>query len=173
MNDENQNEFVIDLDGDKIFLDNDGRLDLECAIYDDLSDLKGLSELKTIKRICIMDSGMQHFDALKPLKSLEAIHIYNPHMGPYPIKLGGFTGIANLKELAITHNDVGTMDDLFTLQKLERLELIDCRISTIQGIKNLTSLKYLDLSGNYIEEVNVKDLPPNLEELYMKYFLEA
>ena len=168
MNDENQNEYVIDLDGDEIPIDEDGRLDLEYAIYDDFSDLVGLSELKTIKRINIMDTGIQHFDTLKPLKSLEAICISNPHTNGALLRLREFADIINLKELAIMHRDIETMDNLDPLQNLERLELMDCRISKIQGIENLSRLKLLDLSANYIDEVNVKDLPPNLEELYMK-----
>ena len=98
MNDENQNEYVIDRDGDKIFLEDDGSLDLEWAVYYDLSDLVGLSELKTVKTIYLSNCGKK-FDALKPLKSLERIYIRDDR--DTPLKLGEFSGMTHLKELVL------------------------------------------------------------------------
>lgn len=54
------------------------------------------------------------------------------------------------------------------LKNLEYLALNDNQITKVENLKHLTKLQGLNLNNNMIEDLDAKELPPNLQLLSFK-----
>lgn len=103
------------------------------------------------------------------------------------IQEGAFKDFENLDDIVILQSKIGSIDDkafnnikrlkfsgcgfedspdLFS-EKLEELHFGDCQLEEIPNLNNLLSLRFLNLSGNYIKNIDIDAFATlfNLEEL--------
>jgi len=74
--------------------------------------------------------------------------------------------VADLKSLDISEKrDLGTLDPLQTLVRLEDLDASNGKISNIAALSNLTRLKKLNLSGNPLSNLSPLSQLPALQQL--------
>ena len=72
-----------------------------------------------------------------------------------------------LEELSLEKNKISTIENLGHLKSLKKLDLGSNRITMIQGIKNLESLTQLSLEDNQIQRLSGFDDMQTLMELYL------
>ena len=54
------------------------------------------------------------------------------------------------------------------MKNLEYLALNDNKITKVENLKHLSKLQGLNLNNNYVEDLNVKELPQNLHLISFK-----
>lgn len=81
-------------------------------------------------------------------------------------KLERMEGITKHTKIATYRRNVIERIEAFDFESLEELDLYDNRITEIENLENMQSLKILDLSFNLIKQCNVPCLP-TLKELYL------
>lgn len=134
-----------------------------------------MNELKKLKTLVIWGTPGSGLKPLPNLPDLETLYVVGTSIYSARSDLSNFSVYKKLKRLSLVSIVIGTLrmtsfpDSITTLKDLEHLDLYSNYLSRIPPeIKNLTKLKYLNLSEN---SLNPKDFPKpvcelhNLEEL--------
>ena len=120
-----------------------------------------LWEIKTLT----MPDGVQSYDDLVYFPYLETLIIEDSKN----IDLSAVANLPKLTTLTIQKGSLGldSLKAIGSVKTLESLTLTNCALSTVSHFENLTKLKYLDLTGNTLRNIEVFQNYTELEELYM------
>ena len=136
---------------------------IHCSENKDLTTLDSFRELKTLKRLEIVNAGLTNIDALSELTQLEILQLRNNQISDLlPLR-----NLKNLKVLNLHFNLISDLTPLAELTRLNELHLDYNIISDVSPLANLTNLTSLDLRDNAIA-----DFSP-LEGLSEKLFIRA
>lgn len=124
------------------------------------------NDLWSLKEFTVPE-GTQSISDLKKIPYLKKLTI-NKFNLPDLSFLEGFTKLETL-DLSGCRLPAESLQILATLPSIENLLVSDCGFSTIEPLKEVTSLKRLDLSNNTIRNLTVLSGMPNLEELNLKH----
>jgi insulin-like growth factor-binding protein complex acid labile subunit len=80
------------------------------------------------------------------------------------IEMNAFADLANLIDLNLDTNEISSLKNIQFNSKLKKLSIKFNRLTNLNEI-NSTSLEYLHVSNNRIQEINLISLMPNLEYL--------
>lgn len=145
----------------KFFLNQDYSLNLPTQEIENLQDIQGLENLKTIKYLYLDNNKIKHIRCLSKLKNLKILSLKNN-------KIEVIDGIENLKELEelnLSGNFIKEIIGLDNLPKLKRLYIERNKITKIGGLKNLNNLEILWLNHNKIIKIEGLDNLKKLENL--------
>ena len=124
------------------------------------------NDLWSLKEFTVPE-GTQSISDLKKIPYLKKLTI-NKFNLPDLSFLEGFTKLETL-DLSGCRLPAESLQILATLPSIENLLISDCGFSTIEPLKEVTTLKRLDLSNNTIRNLTVLSGMPNLEELNLKH----
>lgn len=152
-----------------------------------LSDLTAWGHLQNLQYVDVSNNeldSLSAFGSLIHLRSLRAdnnkirsLHGVNRLDGLLSLRLRGNsvqsldfsgTGLQRLTELDLKDNHVSSVANLQELRSLTSLNLIDNHLCEfiIENTETIWSLRYLKLSGNNLESIDVSSFP-NLRLLYL------
>jgi len=114
-----------------------------------ISEIKGWSKLKGLKKLYIERTLITSTEGLEGLNQLEHLDLSRNKVKT----IKGLEALINLKSLDLAYNQIEKISGLETLRKLEELTLGANKIVEINGLESLKSLKRLDLTFNLIEEI--------------------
>ena len=124
------------------------------------NDLWGLKEFT-------IPEGTQSIADLKKIPYLKKLTINKFNLSDLNF-LEGFTKLETL-DLSGCRLPAESLQILATLPSIENLLISDCGFSTIEPLKDVVTLKRLDLSSNTIRNLSVLSGMPGLEELNLKH----
>lgn len=107
-----------------------GIIDLDERFAIDLSPIKNLSALKTLR---LSYAQISDIKPLKNLPNLETLFIDNTHVSD----LEPLRGLTNLQTLSISETPVSSLEPIKQLRKLQRLIMINCPNITDEQLKDL------------------------------------
>ncbi len=127
------------------------------------SALANLTNLKTLNIDNTFYGSDDRIDGspLKNLKELENLYIIRVRFEDYQF----LNSLTNLKSLHAYYSSI-SLNDLKNLQSLEYLDLHYSNIDDISGLADLTNLEYLDISSNRITNLDALSNLNKLRELY-------
>lgn len=139
---------IEDDDGNKLVL-----LDLNDK---NINDLTGLSEIKNMEKVHVLDLSNNHIENISAdqfvnFKQLKKLIINSSNVSS--IKENAFRNLPNLEELSLATNDlVSIPNNAFDLKKLKKLDLSKNRLTSLgKFLQGLTSLEELMLHNNKID----------------------
>lgn len=120
------------------------------------------NDLWTITEFSVPE-GAQSYELLKHMIYLEKLEIHSGATGQVPY----LAGLSSLKELIVTDTDV-TQDELAViaaLPALQKLTLTNADLAGIAPLGNAQELTYLNISGNFIINIDAVGKLTKLQEL--------
>jgi len=124
----------------------------------DISEIKGLEYLTSVKKL---DLGKNQIKEIKGLESLNTLKKLNLS-GNQISEIKGLKRLENLTNLDLGNNRITKIYNLESQTKLEFMWLYGNNIRVIKGLENLQNLKRLDIRNNKITEIagleNLKNL---------------
>ncbi|KAJ3104346.1 hypothetical protein HDU97_009319 [Phlyctochytrium planicorne] len=142
------------------------RIDLE---MNDITDVpEGFYNLVNLERITFMDNKIESIDNIRNLPKVTYLNLGSNNIKRLP---AGLATLTNLKSLALFSNSINTITGDFSgLVNLKEfppnLQEIDVGYNDFEAVpqvfKNLSSLKSLDISRNFIKLMpDAQDIPQN------------
>ncbi len=119
-------------------------------------DLKDLAPLKGLTALQNLNLSWTNVTDLEPLKDLSALDTLNLTDTKGIENLTQLKGLLRLEKLFLSRTAVANLKPLKKLKALVVLSLSETRVTDLSPLKGLTSLEFLDLSGNK----GIKDLDP-------------
>jgi len=105
------------------------------------------------------ESASTSLEALPELQNLK-------YLNPNGIEsLEGIERLAKLEALNLERNTVGSLEPLKHLSNLYWLDLSDAEYRTLDGLEGLQGLRYLDLEANPLQDISALSHLTSLEEL--------
>ena len=95
--------------------------------------------------------------------NISKIFLTDRHIG----QINNLVIYENLEELYLQRNYINIIENLEFSNKIVILSLNFNYIKKIEGLKSLKCLKILDLSENLIDSFDLKEIPQNVEFLYL------
>ena len=141
----------------------DSTLDLGEIYFKNFSDIKGIENLKDLKRLYLGGNYLENLDGIEVLEKLEFLYLKLNYIG----EINHINELRNLKELNLDDNGIKKIKGLDNLTALEFLSLSYNEIEKIEGLDKLSNLKELSLDYNNINEIEGLDNLSNLKELYL------
>jgi Leucine-rich repeat (LRR) protein len=126
-----------------------------------VSDLSGLENFTSLKRLQIIDSTISNLEALSVLNSLNLLAI----SGGTVSNLSPIANLLNLSSLNLQVNNISDINHLAKLTKLTFLNLGNNNISDLKVLSSFNNLKELYLGGNQISDISVLSYLVNLQYL--------
>ncbi|ODV60561.1 leucine-rich repeat domain-containing protein [Ascoidea rubescens DSM 1968] len=125
----------------------------------------GFMNLIKLKRFIVKGyNQIVNLENLENLKRLEVLIINCSNIK----NIKNLNNLTRLKVLDLSFNcSIRKIENIDSLNGLERLSLYRCKISKIENLDKLRRLEYLDLGGNNIREVVELDRLTSLRELYL------
>lgn len=122
------------------------------------------NDLWSIKEFTIPSGSLDYSD-LRHMAFLESLTIEKGVSG----QLGILPKLTHLNTLSITDTPIMSeeIEIIGTVGSLKKLRLNNCRLSSINGLHNLSELEYLDIGNNAIRNIQPLSDLDKLQELYM------
>lgn len=159
-------------------------LTIDNGIGDQLTNLSGLSNLKTLE-IRNTSISSEVYDTIGKFTKLETLTLNNCGLATTTplasltslkyLDLGGntirdITAIENMTGLQELYMDKNALSDLTGLNKcgnLEKLDVSENALTTLSSIYDMKSLSWLDASGNKVSSVSGIESLTGLQHLYL------
>ena len=129
-----------------------------------ITDLKNLNHLTTLKQLDLSNNQIHEINGLENLANL--IHLELKKNKITEIK--GLEKLEKLTTLILEGNNISEIKNLTSLKKLEYLDLSENPIGEIKGLDNLVNLKTLIFYKNQITEINSLQSLTSLEVLHIE-----
>ncbi len=153
-------EFVI-FRGNREYLNLDYSLHLPSRNIQEIQEIEGLSDLKTIRALYLDNNHIKKIENLDNLAKLTTLSIrYNKIEN-----LEGIGKLIQLEELTISGNPIKSLEGIENLVNLRYLFAENCEIEKISKLRKLRNLEKLWLNINRIEVIGGLDNLPNLNNL--------
>jgi hypothetical protein len=123
----------------------------------------GLAHLTKLKILNLSGNGISEINGLENLTQLKVLKIGSPQQYYEPPGMYGHADAWDREYF----KPIAKIKGLENLVKLEVLDLRRNKIKRIEGLKTLINLKTLDLSGNPITKIENREIPQQLEKLYV------
>ena len=121
-----------------------------------ISDLSPLSELTGLKKLNLYNANISNISALKNLTNLTKLELDGNNINNIS-DIDAIKNFVNLQELSLVNNRV-MVPDLSIFSKLTKLTDLSIRatdkVTSLDAISNLTSLKYLTMYGSKISDLS-------------------
>ncbi len=117
-----------------------------------ISEIKGLENLKNLTYLNLKNNNISEIKGLENLKNLECLYLRNNNI----IEIEGLENITNLKNLDLRNNNISEIKGLENLKNLEDLDLRNNNIAELKGLGNLRKLRFLQLKKNPVNKLIVK-----------------
>jgi len=132
-----------------------GRLKINYKMIHDITEIKGLKDLKFIKTVNL-DSNLYitEIKHLENLKDLTALYLSKNNIS----EIKGLDTLTELKFLDLSNNNISEIKGLNNLENLEELNLSGNKIMALKGLGNLNKLKKLNIGKNKISHKIINDL---------------
>lgn len=129
------------------------------------SDVVFTNQLWTVTEFTVPE-GVQNYEDLAQLPYLELLTIQNQ-----TVDLHALASLTRLKSLDLTgcRFQASDLSVLTRLPFLTDLTLVECNLSTIEGLSGMTWLECLNLEGNTVRNLEVISSMENLRELYLQH----
>jgi len=126
------------------------------AVTDEgLASLRNLTSLKTLHlhNTAVRGLGLAHLERMADLEVLML-----PHLPISDAELAHLAGLTKLKRLSLSGKQLTNagLTHLAAMQQMENLSLRQTSITTLEPIRALTQLKFLDLVGSPIDDPGLK-----------------
>lgn len=120
-----------------------------------ISEIKGLKDLKNLEFLNLSENKITQFEELENLTNLVRLNLDSNRI----IEINGLNNLLKLKKLSFNNNQITEITGLEELIQLKNLEINFNQINEIKVLNKLNQLNKLDLIGNQIKEIK------NLENL--------
>ncbi len=151
--------------------------------FNKIREIKNLENLTKLEKLALNDNCIKHISGLESLRELKELNLSsNSIRDLYGLnslnnintldlsnnsEIKNFSGLENLtslKELILINTNISNLSLLRNMKDLKKLVLSNNIITKIPKI-NIPNLKWLDLSNNYLEDMENFCQFPNLEYL--------
>lgn len=119
-------------------------LNLSRMNIENISDIKGLSDLINLQNLILDDNAVKEITGLESLRNLQLLSINSNNL----TNIKGLERNTSLRTLSLQHNNIRFIEGLNTLNYLEKLYLNGNHIEDLEGLGNLSNLNRLDLRMN-------------------------
>lgn len=124
----------------------------------DISEIKGLEYLTSVKRLNLGKNQIKEIEGLESLTELKSLNLNSNQIN----EIKGLENLENLTDLDLGNNKITKIHGLESLINLEFLWLYDNNIHMIEGLENLLNLKSLAIRNNKVTEIMGLDHLKNL-----------
>nr|UTM63723.1 Toll-like receptor [Ruditapes philippinarum] len=143
-------------------------LSLENNIITNMN-LTVLQLLTSLQELTLRGNWIKEITGNETLNSLRKLDLSSNHLTTVNFCFtNGSSYFPNLNNLLLVNNRIGTIfENLICLKRLQHLDLSNNSIKTLDmpSLSNLTSLKTLKLSSNWIKDVTIGKLPDKLQSI--------
>ena len=130
----------------------------------DISEIKGLEYLTSVKSLNLDKNQIKEIKGLENLTELKSLNLSVNQIN----EIKGLENLENLTSLDLGKNQITKICGLESLTKLEFMWLYDNNICMIEGLENLSNLGCLDIKNNKITEIMGLDNLKNLGVLNLR-----
>ncbi|KKN48024.1 hypothetical protein LCGC14_0657100 [marine sediment metagenome] len=141
----------------------DSTLYLDEIYFKKFSDIKGIENLKDLKKLSLGGNYLENLDGIEVLEKLEFLYLKLNYLG----EINHINELRNLKVLNLEDNGIKIIRGLDNLTNLEILSLSYNEIEKIENLENLKNIRELYLDCNSIKEIEGLDNLSNLKALYL------
>lgn len=140
------------------------KINLQALIYDDITDITPLSYLKNLIEVDLFHNEISDITPLKNLKNLKYLSLgicewsegtEGIHFNTV-IDFNTLLGLFKIEKLYLAYTDFYNLDLLANLNNLNTLDLAYSKVSDFSQLENFFKIEQLNLSGNKLNENNLK-----------------
>lgn len=160
-----------------------GTLFLRDASIRDISEIKGLTNVKGLSILDLSGNGIVKIKNLESFVRLKRLDLGRNNIGKIEgleslvnlesldlsqniiRKIEGLDTLRNLKSLWLVNNKISKIENLENLVRLESTHIGNNKISVMEGLESLTTLTHLLLSGNQIKKIQGLEKLVNLKDI--------
>lgn len=149
---------------------NDWHFILKGCGIENISDIKGLDDLKDIDIISLnlANNHLISIESLEKYKCLRNIKDLNVSYNTI-YEMNGLSKFSKLTTLDLSHNRIREIRGLVYCEKLGVLILNHNLITSIQGLEFNAELEYLDLGHNKLTSTRGLEANPKITRLYLNH----
>ena len=129
--------------------------------YNSVTDLSGISGLKSLVRVSLYFNEISDISVLSGLSELTEIYVYGNSISD----ISAIAGLHKLERLWVNYNDISDISAVRGLTGLVELSISHNNITDISPVAGLTSLLYLIANDNGISDISVLQFLPELIEV--------
>ncbi|EPR79430.1 leucine rich repeat protein, partial [Spraguea lophii 42_110] len=134
--------------------------------YLDLGD-NSIREIECLENVPNLKTLDLTYNCITEIKNLNLKYLEELYLIANDIeKMSGLENLKNLKKLDLGCNEIEEIEGLDNLYLLEELYLGSNSIEKIENVKHM-KLKIFAAQDNLLEEVDCRELPKTLKELYL------
>lgn len=129
-----------------------------------IKEIEGLENLTELKKLNLSSNQINEIKGLKSLENLTHLNLSKNQI----TKINGLQLLTNLERLSLSENKINEIGELETLTVLGKLDLENNQITEIKGLDNLKNLGVLDLRTNQIKEIKGLENLTELKNLFLQ-----
>lgn len=112
-----------------------------------LASIDAMAGMSTLKNVKLADNALTNIDAVATFPVLVSLDVSGNELS----ELSAVSGLGSLQTLEASDNLIGSLSPLSTTNsKLTKLFVANNRITSLDGVQNLSRIATLDVSGNRI-----------------------